>query len=324
MSSLMKLITPQVHRVLTPPNREPQWHEDLERFLEGDQKLTRESLREAAVEAIQRLLIFLGYSTTRRGAFSIDGDFGRGTNRGIAQFQYERGLKVALDLDQLSYSCSWQNAHLKLRSLPRVKIDITTVRSLLTAARHNIETEKVLCSDYEVALSYLDMLQTRRYYTCREIHYHYGDFAEAAAERVKDEISPVDPRWILAIIKQETGGIVRPRFEQHIFSRLVHKSSDPKFIRLRLSAMSLGLGQVMGLNYSQVGAKSPEAMFYSPLDEQVYFVARYLAGHRSAAKAEPDKDDFRAIARYYNGPGYAKHDYHESLERWFTEFKRLL
>ena len=51
--------------------------------------LTRQSAGESAIKAVQRLLIFLGYSTASSGAFLIDGDYGRGTNRGVAQFQFE-------------------------------------------------------------------------------------------------------------------------------------------------------------------------------------------------------------------------------------------
>jgi len=324
VSSLMNLINKDVLRVLTPPDREPQWHEDLERFLKGDRKLTRDNLGEAAVEAIQRLLIFLGYSTTRRGSFAIDGDFGRGTNRGIAQYQFERGLRSALDLEVLSYDCSWQNAHTRLLEQPLPKIDLVTIRSLLTTARRNIKQQQVMCGDFGIALEHLDMLHTRRYHTCREIRYLYGDAARNAAGLVAEDSGAVHPRWILAIIKQETGGIIRPRFEQHIFSRLIRKTPDDSFTHHRFSAMSLGLGQILGLNHARVGATSPEAMYYSSMAEQVYFVARYLSGHESAANAEPGERDFRAIARFYNGPGYEKHDYHASLQRWFNEFRTLI
>ncbi len=29
------------------------------------------------------------------------------------------------------------------------------------------------------------------------------------------------------------------------------------------------------------------------------------------------------MARYYNGPAYEKHFYHEQLQRWFREFRLL-
>lgn len=43
----------------------------------------------AELERIQRLLIFLGYPTSTSGVYTIDGDFGRSTNRGVARFQFE-------------------------------------------------------------------------------------------------------------------------------------------------------------------------------------------------------------------------------------------
>ena len=35
------------------------------------------------------------------------------------------------------------------------------------------------------------------------------------------------------------------------------------------------------------------------------------------------ESDFKTMARFYNGPAYAKHFYHERLQRWFREFKYL-
>jgi len=47
----------------------------LERLERGDTTLTRQSVGESAIKAVQRLLVFLGYSTASSGAFLIDGDF---------------------------------------------------------------------------------------------------------------------------------------------------------------------------------------------------------------------------------------------------------
>ena len=73
-------------------------------------------------------------------------------------------------------------------------------------------------------------------------------------------------------------------------------------------------------------AASARALVTSSLDEQVLFVARFLAQRSfpsAVSRTEPGEDDFRRVARYYNGPGYAAHHYHESLERWFREFRYL-
>ena len=45
---------------------------DLKRFYAGDSSLTRDTAGESGIKAVQRLLIFLGYSTSSNGAFAID------------------------------------------------------------------------------------------------------------------------------------------------------------------------------------------------------------------------------------------------------------
>lgn len=323
MPKLIKLINDDVLKVMTPLGREPQWHEDLERFIKNGKEIREKDLGEAVVEALQRLLNFLGYATSRRGKFKVDGDFGRGTHRGIAQFQFDYKLKGALSLDTLAYDCSWQNAHLKLLDFPELKLNRSTVYALVQVVRKNIEQQHLLCGDFSTALKQLNRSQTRSYYSCREIQYHYGDFAEDAVQRVATQSGRVHPRWILAIIKQETGGVIRPRFKQYLFSRLVKQYPNTDAATLRFSAMDSGLGQIPGTDFSKAGASNPEALVCSPLAEQVYFVARYLSHHSSAATDEPSDDDFHAIAQYYNGPEYKKHDYHASLKRRYHEFKVL-
>ncbi len=88
--------------------------------------------------------------------------------------------------------------------------------------------------------------------------------------------------------------------------------------------MSQGLGQVLGSNYKMVGAESAVAMFQSSIEEQVVFVARFLSRKpKIVSKSTPTSQAFAQLARFYNGPGYAKHHYDESLARWFREFQSL-
>ena len=68
----------QIQKILNPPNTTPQWERDLQRLEDNDMTLDRRSAGENTISAFQRLLIFLGYSTSSSGAFAIDGDFGRG------------------------------------------------------------------------------------------------------------------------------------------------------------------------------------------------------------------------------------------------------
>ena len=171
----------------------------------------------------------------------------------------------------------------------------------------------------------LDALDRRQLLSCQQIQKRYGDNVKSAVARVQEEKQvTVQPEWVLAIIKQETGGIVRPRFEQHILTRLNNAQGRADLVELRYQAMSQGLGQILGSNYKMVGAQSAVSMFQSSIAEQVLFVARFLSRKPAiVSKRNPTSESFAQLARFYNGPGYAKHHYDESLARWFREFQSL-
>ena len=317
---------PHIQKILTPPNADAHgWKEALERFEAGKVKVTRRSAGEAAIKAVQRMLIFLGYSTSSSGAFSIDGDFGRGTNRGVGQFQFEHGLTRKVGRQTLCYPCSWRTASSSITDIPDTQLTLATMEAMIETALENIESKQIMCGDFNTSLFHLNAVHSRSLLNCAQILDRYGDLVEQAAARSHDEQGiDIRPEWILAIIKQETGGVVRPRFEQHLLTRMNNKQPDADFVELRFRSMSQGLGQVLGDNYRRVGAESARAMYTSPLDEQVLFVARFLARRPDPIKkSRPSEQDFRTIAKYYNGSGYEKHHYHEGIARWFREFRQL-
>ena len=322
----MKIIDERIRRVLSMSGNESDWNEDLKRLERGDTTLTRESAGETAIKAVQRMLVFLGYSTASSGAFLIDGDFGRGTNRGVAHFQFEYGLNSKLSHQNLCYPCNFQNAQSLITAVPDVTLDLPTLEKMVTVAGDNIQAKKIPFGEFDEALFHLNSLQQRRALDCRQILEHYGAAVRQAVAKVKSEKNVIiQPAWVLSIIKQETAGIARPRFEQHKLSKLSSGYPAVPFSELRIQSMSIGLGQIMGFNYKQVGAASAQAMLYSPMEEQVLFVARFIASKRDVVgKSSPTIADFASMARYYNGPAYEKHFYHERLQRWFREFQLLL
>ena len=330
MNMISNINDPQIKKILSPPEEDSDgWEEALQRFEAGDVSITRKTVGEAAVKAIQRMLIFLGYSTTAAGAFSIDGDFGRGTNRAIAQYQFDHGLNDQLTRKMLCYPCTWQTASANITSIPETRLNVQTLESMVEVALAAIENRHVMCGEFDSALFFLNAVHSRRYLNCRQIVQRYGGLVSNAVDRIKEERDvTISPQWILAIVKQETSGVVRPRFEQHYLTRLDRKSPDADLVELRFRSMSQGLGQVLGENFRKVGAESAISMYTSPLDEQVLFVARFLSRRDDikavVMKLEPSDADFQTLARYYNGPGYAKHHYHESIERWFREFRSLV
>lgn len=321
---------PRLHKVLVPAGGDIHWREALQRLQAGDATLTRKSAGEELISAVQRLLIFLGYSTTSRGAYAIDGDFGRGTNRAVAQFQFEHGLTRNITRSTLCYRCTYQDAHRRIDTIPESRLTVTTLRAMADAAVTAIDSGELLCGSYQEALRQLNDLHANKFLTCRNILSRYGDLVHKASESVKESKGvTVLPEWTLAIIRQETAGVVRPRFEQHKLTEYNQKNPDSDFTELRYRAMSQGLGQVLGINYKRVGAASARAMYTSPLDEQVLFVARFLATAPKSVRSvvntsRPSEKDFRKLARHYNGPKYADHYYHERIARWFREFQQLM
>jgi peptidoglycan hydrolase-like protein with peptidoglycan-binding domain len=321
----MDLHDERIRQILSRGGDDDAWAPDLARLVRGDTTLTRRSAGEGAIKAVQRLLIFLGYSTASSGAFLIDGDFGRGTNRGVAQFQYEQGLNPAVSREALCYPCRFQTARRLITAVPDVKLDLITLETMVAAAHAAIAANRIPFGHFDEALFHLNSLDRGRHLDCRAILARYGAAARQAAATLQAEREVViEPTWILAIIRQETAGIARPRFEQHKLSQANTRNPDTPLAELRVQSMSFGLGQIMGFNHQYVGAPSAEAMFYSPMEEQVRFVARFIARKRAVvAKSEPEDADFRSMARFYNGPAYARHFYHERLERWFREFRKL-
>lgn len=320
---------PQIQRVINPPNADADWKKDLQRLEAGDVTLTRRSAGENSIKAFQRLLIFLGYSTSSSGAFSIDGDFGRGSNRGLAQFKFENDMASGnLTRKVLCYPCTWRNARKLITAIPDVKLTLPTLEKMLSVCKNAINNKEVNCGNFEEAIFQLNSLHSNKYLTCKAINEKYGALAEQAVTKLKAEKNRViKPEWILSIIRQETAGVVRPRFEQHLLTRYNSQTPGMDLAELRYRSMSFGLGQILGVNYKRVGAASAKSMFTSPLDEQVLFIARFLtASSRTRPvvnKSNPTDDDFKVVARYYNGSGYAAHHYDESLARWYREFKML-
>lgn len=166
---------------------EDEWSQDIKRLEQGDISLTRQSAGEASIKAIQRLLFFLGYSTSSNGAFAIDGDFGRGTNRAVAQFQFDNNLSDKIKRDTLCYKCSWQNASARIIAIPDIKLTVKTLENMVDTAMQMINNNQVMCGDFEVALGYLNSVDKRDYFSCKHLLKQYGELVTRAVEQIKLE-----------------------------------------------------------------------------------------------------------------------------------------
>jgi peptidoglycan hydrolase-like protein with peptidoglycan-binding domain len=288
-----------------------EYAEDFQRILAG--RVTDPSqLGQATVRAVQRLLIFLGYSTDSGGGYAIDGVFGPGVNRGLAQFRHEHALAdLAAELTQ--------TARKNLDSIPAQPLDSRTLKAMLSAAEAALAQEAVPYGGRRAALFLLNSLEQRKTLAAEEL---FDRYFEAAAKAEAETGTRVE--WTLAFIKQETGGVPRPTFAQHLLSAAYDRSPDVDFAELRLRATAMGVGRLAGSSHAEFGAATAKAMFMARLDEQVLYVARFLAFKKEVvSKAEPSADDFREMARFYVGLGYEARNYDVALERWFRELRAL-
>ena len=298
----------QLQQVLQPAKASSDWQAELEKVAAGELVFNRQTADGDAIRAFQRLLIFLGYLTSTTGSFLVDGDFGRGTNRGLAQFMLDHDLAPAgITRETLAYPCTWKTARKLIKSIPEVELNDTLLEAILEAAKAAIESNRVNCGSFDEAIYQLNALDTRLYLSCRMIYDRYGAYAEEAAQTLKETKGiRIQPEWILSIIRQATAGVVSPRFEQHWFSKLAKNNPEVDLVELRFRSMSFGLGQIMGFNYKRVGAESAQELFTFPMEKQITSIARFLTLSRrvkpALSKRSPTADDFKAVARYYAGP----------------------
>ena len=134
----------------------------MKRFKVSRHTVTRQSVGEGAIKAIQRMLVFGGYSTSSTGAFAIDGDFGRGTNRAVAQFQFDHRLTKTINRKTSCYPCNWRNAKSKIAAIPSVELTLRTMNTMLEVAKKSIQSNRLLSGDFNEALYFLNQLDRRQ------------------------------------------------------------------------------------------------------------------------------------------------------------------
>lgn len=149
----------------------------------------------------------------------------------------------------------------------------------------------------------------------------------------------------------------RPKilFEPHVFYRNLHdvsrrtqavaaglayakwgekpypKDSYPRLIAAMaidetaaLKACSWGLPQVLGENFKACGFTSPQEMVRAFVESEANHLQAMVRFIKSA-KLDDDlrRHDWAGFARGYNGPGYAKHNYHGRLAAAFARWQKI-
>ncbi len=106
------------------------------------------------------------------------------------------------------------------------------------------------------------------------------------------------------------------------YTRLIAAMSiDPE---IALQSASWGLGQIMGEHYRILNYKSAAEMVAAFMEDE----EAHLAGMIDFIQHNHIDDDLRAhrwevVARVYNGPGYAKHNYHGRMAAAFAKWQKI-
>ena len=167
-----------------------------------------------------------------------------------------------------------------------------------------------------------------------------------------------DPAALRAVIAVESQGgfdaAGRPRmlFERHYFHRLTNgqfSASHPEISAPRwggygaasaqydrlaraiacdwsaaLRSASWGMFQIMGDNHALAGFGDVEAFVCAMMDSEDHHLAAFVAfACANGLQGSLQRQDWRAFARIYNGPAFAKHRYDARLAEAFARHARL-
>lgn len=107
--------------------------------------------------------------------------------------------------------------------------------------------------------------------------------------------------------------------------------SYPRFVQAlgidegaAIKSASWGLGQILGENYKAAGFATPRAMVEAFADDEEAHLAAMIAFIKANGLDRALRRlDWAAFARGYNGPGFAKNDYHNRLARRHAHWQRI-
>lgn len=122
-------------------------------------------------------------------------------------------------------------------------------------------------------------------------------------------------------------GLAYPRWGEHPYPKdsyariLVAQSIDET---VALKATSWGLGQILGSNHKAAGYDTPQAMvlaFCASEAAQLEGVVNFIKANGLADELK--RHDWAGLARGYNGPAFAKNNYHTKLSAAFRKWQAI-
>jgi hypothetical protein len=91
-----------------------------------------------------------------------------------------------------------------------------------------------------------------------------------------------------------------------------------------LKAASWGLGQILGENHAMVGYDTPQEMVRAFMEDEEHHLAAIVEFLKSAGIDDDlHRHDWTAVARVYNGPRHAEHDYAGRMKKAFAKWSKI-
>lgn len=238
-------------------------------------------------------------------SLKADGVFGPKSQEGLRAYQSRYGLSVTGTLDESTMGSIW----------PYVEQRFATIKYISDAAEDYGLDPAALLAFWEVESIGAGFLTDGRCVILFERHKFY-EYVSKRLGRKQAEIWRKDypdlchPVWDSSIYE---GGFGE-------WNRLGRASALDAVCALL--STSWGLFQIMGFNYAMAGYEDVQSMvaaFSESEKNHVVGACNFIASQRSLLNALRERN-WNAAARIYNGPGYAKNNYHVKLadayRRW--------
>lgn len=111
-------------------------------------------------------------------------------------------------------------------------------------------------------------------------------------------------------------------YPSYSYPRLLRAMAIDETAALR--SASWGLGQILGSNHRDAGYATPQAMVSAfAEDEEAHLEAMVSFIKTNRLDDELRRRDWAGFARGYNGPQFAKHNYHGRLAAAFAKWSRI-
>lgn len=252
-------------------------------------------------KAVRKLQLSLGFTGD-----DVDEVFGPATKRAVVAFQKRSNL-VADGIAGPKTLEALPGGEIKIKRLSQGDIE-------RIADRLNVEVAAVMAAN-EVESNGSGFLGDGRAVILFERHVMRRNLEGVG--RDADLLS----QYLPDIINGATGGYRggEAEYDRLYLARQVDEASA-------ISAASWGLFQIMGHHYATLGFDSPQAMEAAANDSegaQLEMFAAFVEAdprlHRALKRL-----DWETFARIYNGPAYAKHNYHGRMSDAFDAHSKTL